>query len=63
MESAQKRERDRKNRQKRQDKEDRRKDRAQQKVERLANPGAAPHPSVQDIEGQEVVIFPVTGQG
>ena len=42
MESAQKRERDRKNRQRRQDKEDRRKDRARQKLERLTHPEPAP---------------------
>ena len=63
MESAQKRERDRKNRQKRQDKEDRRKDRAQQKVEGLTNPEAARVPTLDGEPIQEIVHFPTPGQG
>lgn len=54
MDSAQKRDRDRKNRQKRQDKEARRKERTEQKLQRGSTPDTTPIPP--DLNSPE---FPI----
>jgi hypothetical protein len=61
MESAQKRERDRKQRQRRQEKEDRRKERAAQKLLRRTTPAPLPGSPGESSAAPEAGGAPATG--